>query len=102
MLRRPSRNALYERLLEEKDAQLALLTEEIDYLRATRGQPSLPRALAPPKSTATPEGVDAVLGDGDWLSEDEEAKKIVEDLGLSAVHLPEILEGLGIGTSDLS
>lgn len=89
---------LYERLLEERDRHIALLAAELDRLRGGRTL----QALDPPDTTGLPDGEPAVLADGDWVSEAEEAQKIVDDLGLSAVHLPEILEGLGLGTSDLS
>ena len=97
-----AKEKLYERLIEEKDTHVRLLVAEIDYLRATRGQPSLPARITPDAPSAIPDGQPGAIDDGEWLSEAEEAEKIVADLGLSAVHLPEILEGLGLGTSDLS
>jgi hypothetical protein len=97
------KSKLYERLLVEKDAHIRILVAEIDYLRATRGQPSLPARITPGDTPLVlPDGKTAEVGDGEWLSETEEAEKIVSDLGLSKVHLPEILEGLGLGVSDLS
>jgi hypothetical protein len=102
LFRRASRGALYERLLEEKNAHIRILVAEIDYLRAMRGQPSLPARITPDAPSAIPDGQPGAIDDGEWLSEAEEAEKIVSDLGLSPVHLPEILEGLGLGTSDLS
>jgi hypothetical protein len=91
---------LYERLLNEKDTHLRILVAEIDWLRAQLGRPSLPAAITPPSSV--PEGVNAQLGDGEWISEAEEAEKILADQGLSRVHLPEILDGLGLSSSDLA
>lgn len=43
---RSSQRALYERLLEEKDRQIALLAEEVDYLRLQLGTAKL-RAVEP-------------------------------------------------------
>jgi hypothetical protein len=90
---------LYERLLNEKDTHLRILVAEIDWLRAQLGRPSLPAAIRPGH---VPSGTTAAVGEGEWLSEAEEAEAILASTGLSAVHLPEILDGLGYGTSDLA
>ncbi|MGE5596442.1 MAG: hypothetical protein ACM3S1_10470 [Hyphomicrobiales bacterium] len=95
--RRPSRDALWERLLEERDRQIRILVAEIDWLRAQLGRPSLPAAINP--SELPP--VEHEISDGGWLSEREEAERIATELGLSNVHLPEILDGLGYGSADL-
>lgn len=97
MLRRSS--PLYERLLDEKDKHIRILVAEIDWLRAQLGRPSL---YAPINPSGLPEKNTAVVEDGGWVSEAEEAREILEKTGLSAVHLPEILDGLGYGNSDLS
>lgn len=94
LTKRPSRDALYERIILEKDHQLRILVAEVDYLRATRGEPSLRAAINP---SGLPDKLPMSQGDGGWVSEVEEAEQIVADLGLSAVHLPEILKGLGFG-----
>lgn len=96
---RNSERALFERLLDEKDKQLRIVIAEVDYLRATRGQPSLPAAINP---SGLPEKGPATLSDGGWVSEVEEAEAIIAKAGLSQIHLPEILDGLGFGDSDLS
>lgn len=97
MFRRPSRDSLYERILEERDRQLRILVAECDWLRAQLGRPSLPAAINP--SDLPP--IDHTVTDGGWESEDSEAQTILDANGLSAVHLPEILEGLGYGNADL-
>lgn len=91
---------LYERLLVEKDIHIRLLAAEIDWLRAQLGRPSLPAVISPTHTLA--DGTAAELGSATWESENEEAQKILESHGLSAVHLPEILDGLGYGNSDIS
>lgn len=90
---------LYERLLEEKDKQLRIVIAEVNYLRATRGQPSLAVAINP---SGLPEKGTTAQTDGGWVSEADEAEAILAKEGLSPVHLTEILEGLGYGNSDLS
>lgn len=95
---RNSERALFERLLDEKDKQLRIVIAEVDYLRATRGQPSLPAAINP---SGLPDKGAATQTDGGWVSEAEEAEAIMAENGLSPIHLPEILEGLGYGNSDL-
>lgn len=95
---RPSKAALYERIIDEKDTQIRILVAELDWTRAHFGVPSLP---APITTKTLPDGLPAEVTSGDWESEADEAKAILEKEGLSAVHLPEILEGLGYGNSDL-
>jgi hypothetical protein len=95
---RKSKAELYERLLNEKDTHIRILVAEIDWLRAQLGRPSLPAAINP---SGLPDKQAAVLDDAGWVSEAEEARAIIEKEGLSAVHLPEILDGLGYTTSDL-
>lgn len=97
---RKSERALYERLLAEKDTHLRILAAEIDWLRAQLGRPSLPAVISPGHTLL--DGKPAELGSATWESEADEAKALLEKEGLSAVHLPEILDGLGFGTSDLS
>lgn len=88
-----SERDLYERLLAEKDQHLRILVAEVDYLRATRGQPSLPAAI----SSRLPDGVQMSQGPGEeYLSEEDEARAMLEAEGLSMTHLPEILSGLGL------
>jgi hypothetical protein len=99
--RRPSRDDLYAKLLDEKDTQLRILAAEIDWLRAQIGRPSLPAVISPGQ-TLLDSKEPGVITDGGWESEADEARKIISENGLSAVHLPEILDGLGLGTSDLS
>lgn len=96
---RNSERALYERLLDEKDKQLRIVIAEVDYLRATRGQPSLPAAINP---SGLPEKGAATVTDGGWVSEADEAEAIIAKAGLSVAHLPEILSGLGYSDSELS
>lgn len=96
------KSKLYEQLLAEKDTQLGILAREIDWLRAQLGRPTLGDGVLP---TATP--LEAPQGDptvrnGEWVSEFDEAEAIIAANNLSAVHLPEILDGLGVGTSDLA
>lgn len=98
--RRPSRDALYERIIAEKDQQLRILVAEIDWLRAWQGAPSLPARISP--GHALVDGKPAELGSATWESELDEAKAILDKSGLSKVHLSEILDGLGVGSSDLS
>lgn len=95
---RKSKASLYERLLDEKDMHIRILVAEIDWLRAQLGRPSLPAAINP---SGLPEKTVAVVDDGGWVSEAEEARAIMEKEGLSAVHLPEILDGLGYSESSL-
>lgn len=99
--RRPSRDDLYAKLLSEKDTQLRILAAEVDWLRAQIGRPSLPAVISPGQ-TLLDSGKPGVVTDGQWETEQDEARKIISENGLSAVHLPEILDGLGIGVSDLS
>lgn len=99
MFRRPSRDALYERVIAEKNTHLRILVAEVDWLRAQLGRPSLPATIT---AAQIANGTAAKLDDGEWMSEADEAQKIVEDLGLSAVHLPEILDGLGLSNSDFA
>lgn len=94
-MRRAERE-LFERLLEEKQRVNQLLAHEIDWLRAQLGRPSLPSALNPTDLPA----VKHEISDGGWEGEREEAQAILDEHGLSAVHLPEILSGLGYGSDD--
>jgi hypothetical protein len=94
---RPSKAKLYERIIGEKDMHIRILVAEIDWLRAQLGRPSLPATISGP----LPDGLPAELGSDKWESEADEAQKTIEAEGLSAVHLPEILDGLGYGNSDL-
>lgn len=98
--RRPSRDDLYAKLLAEKDQQIRILVAEIDWLRAWQGAPSLPARISPGHSLV--DGKPAELGSPTWESELDEAAAIIEKNGLSNVHLDEILDGLGVGSSDLS
>jgi hypothetical protein len=87
---------LYERLLAEKDERIRLLLLE----REAWSSPAMSRiatVLPPPGEPAASE-----QGAAGWVSETEEAEAILAETGLSVVHLPEILDGLGYGSSDLS
>ena len=95
LLKRPSRDDLYERLLEERDRQIRILVAEIDWLRAQLGRPSLPAAVNP---SGLPD-IKHELSDGGYISEREEAQEILDAAGLSSIHLDEILDGLGHGSS---
>lgn len=97
---RPSKAKLYERIIGEKDMHIRILVAEIDWLRAQLGRPSLPAVISP--SAHFHQDQPGELGSGKYESEREEAEAILEKTGLSSVHLPEILDGLGIGNSDLS
>jgi hypothetical protein len=90
---RPSRSALYERLLAEKDVQIARLLAQLE------GRP-LSSVISRP--AAVIDGKPAVLGSATWDSDLDEAQAILDKNGLSKVHLPEILDALGVGSSDLS
>jgi len=92
------KSKLYERLLVEKDMHIRILVAEIDWLRAQLGSPSLRAAINP---SGLPE-IDHAISDGGWVSEADEAQAILDEAGLSSVHLPEILSGLGYSDSDLS
>jgi hypothetical protein len=92
---------LYERLLNEKDMHIRLLAAEIDWLRAQLGRPSLPAVISPSVHNLKNDEP-AELGHATWESEEDEAQKILEKYEISGVHLPEILDGLGYGVSDLS
>lgn len=98
--RRSSRTALFERLLGEKDTQLRILVAEIDWLRAQLGRPSLPAVISPGHTLL--DGKAAELGHATWESELDEAQAILDKNELSRIHLDEILDGLGVGSSDLS
>ncbi len=104
--RRTSRTALYERLLEEKNQQLAVLASEVDWLRAQLGRPTIPNVYSPTVDLVAGHGLvdgePAAVTDGDWVDEFAEAQKIIEENGLSSIHLDEILDGLGLGSSDLA
>jgi len=90
---------LYERLLEEKNAQIQLLTALLHDRRIPL--PVLPALLDGVASI--PDGVMSEMGHATWESEAEEAEQILAaDPTLSKVHLSEILDGLGYGNSDLS
>lgn len=92
--RRASRAALYERLLAEKDAQINLL-------RSLTGTPAaIPSVMPPPPPVL--DGQPGELGSATWESELDEAEAILTTNGLSQIHLAEILDGLGVGSSDLS
>lgn len=93
------KSKLYERLLVEKDMHIRLLAAEIDWLRAQLGRPSLPAVISPTHTLT--DGKPAELGSPTWESEAEEAQRILDAHGLSGVHLPEILSGLGYDDSDL-
>lgn len=92
--RRPSRDDLYERLIAEKDAQIVRLIALLE------GRPVPLAQLMPPPPVA--EGQTGELGSPTWESEEDEAQAILDKEGLSKVHLAEILDGLGVGSSDLS
>jgi hypothetical protein len=91
--RRPSRDDLYRELLAEKDAQIALL-------RSLTGTPAAIPAVMPPSPVV--DGQPGELGSATWESELDEAEAILQKDGLSQIHLAEILDGLGVGSSDLS
>lgn len=91
--RRPSKDDLYRE-------QIAALNEQIEWLRAQLGLPT--RALVLPKPGVLPDGEPAAVGEATWETEYDEAKAILDKQGLSQVHLSEILDGLGVGSSDLS
>jgi hypothetical protein len=99
VLRRSRRN-LYERLLDEKDTQLRILGAEIEWLRAQLGAHSFGPVI--PQKLTLPDDAPSELSAATWESEEEEAQMILDSHGLSAIHLPEILDGLGYGNSDLS
>ena len=94
--RRTSRTALFERLLDERERQIRILVAEIDWLRAQLGRPSMPAAINPSHLPVKHE-----ITDAGYVSEADEARDILLKEGLSPVLLPEILDGLGIGNSDL-
>lgn len=86
------KSKLYERMLAEKQ-------REIDWLREQIGRPTA--ALVPLPAPVA--GADEAAKLATWMTEAEEAEAILaSDPTLSAVHLPEILDGLGYGNSDLS
>lgn len=91
--RRTSKDALYERLLAEKDAQIELL-------RSLTGTPAATPSVMPPPPVL--DGQPSELGSAKWESELDEAETILDKEGLSQIHLAEILDGLGVGSSDLS
>lgn len=87
-------------MLEEKDKQLARLDAEIAVLRIHGPAPF--RFPVPTNPSGLPDKGAAEQTDGGWVSEADEAEAIIEKAGLSAIHLSEILDGLGYGNSDLS
>jgi hypothetical protein len=87
-----SKDRLYERLLAEKDERIRLLLEE---------RVPAPSRIATATVLPAPDAVPSEHGDGGWVSETEEAEDIIAEMGLSPIHLPEILSGLGYGDSDL-
>jgi hypothetical protein len=88
---RRAERALYERLITLKDEQIADLRAQLGF-----------RTLAGPVPGLVPDHQPTVLGSATWESDADEAQAIIEKNGLSKVHLAEILDGLGVGSSDLS
>lgn len=88
---------LYERLLKEKDRQITILADEVDYLRfqlglAARSQKPLnPSELQPVQMGAAP-----------YMNEDEEdVRDMLENGQITADQLPEVLEALGYANTEI-
>jgi hypothetical protein len=98
MLRRKTREDLWERLLAEKDRQITILADEIDYLRAQLHM--APRNRPEPKN---PSGLHPVtMGEAPYMSEDEEdVRDMLESGRITADQLPEVLEALGYANTEI-
>lgn len=97
MIFRQSQSALFERLLKEKDQQIKILAEQIDYLRvllAERGVAPLSTALRPLNPADQPP---AVMGVPPYLSDEEEDLLALHESGrISDAQLKQLREDLDL------
>lgn len=96
--------ALYERLLEEKDRQITILVDQVDWLRAQLALAGRAVPAAPLNPTGQPpverSSTDPLMEAKLHVSDEEmdlEAMRESGDLnGLDAAAIAEIIEGLGL------
>ena len=98
------KEALYERLLKEKDREIEILADQIDYLRAQLAM----RGVAPPGAPVNPTGQPAtgvsplpqLMEVKNHVSDDElDAEALMED-GLSEEQIKAVLEEFGLSGVD--
>lgn len=93
-----SRDDLFERLLKEKDKQITILAEEIDYLRLQLGIQTRRQSAAQNPSGQPP----MTIGTVPYVSEDEEdVKDMLESGQITADQMAEILDGLGYANTEI-
>lgn len=89
--------ALYERLLKEKDRQITILADEVDYLRVQLGLAA--RSQQPLNPSQQPV---ATIGEAAYVNEDEEdVRDMLENGRITADQLPEVLEALGYANTEI-
>jgi len=90
------RAALYERLLKEKDRQIDILAEQIDYLRAQLALAG--KALPVPTTPVRPSSPEIpTMEVKPYVSDDElDAQALLEAGEISKGELPGVLEALGL------
>ena len=93
-----TKTQLYERLLQEKDKHILILSDQIDYLRQQLGQQNWSKLQAVNPTSQPP----VTMGEAPWMDEDEaEVRSWVERGLISEDQLPEVLDGLGISDTEI-
>lgn len=89
------KSALYERLLREKDRQIDILAEQIDYLRVQLAHAG--RAIeAPPLKLARTPVADAVEVKSYVTDEELDAEALLEAGRITKDQFGDVLEALGL------
>lgn len=89
---------LYEKLLEEKDKQILILSDQIDHLRLQLGQQVLTAAQAKNPTDQPP----VEMGVVPWMNEDEEEVRAMVKAGLiTEAQVPDVLDALGANVREL-
>ena len=88
------KSALYERMLQEKDRQIDILAEQIDYLRAQLAYKGTAVTTRPLQITAPSEGAIEVKP---YVSDEELDVQAMLDAGsITEADVPQMLEALGL------
>ena len=83
---------LYERMLKEKDKQITILADEIDYLRMQLGMQTRQRAQAINPSNLEPR----TIGTTAFVSEEEEeVADMLANGQVTEEQIKDVLDGLG-------